>query len=302
VGQIETVSSDERDAVLARVLVPRGGAARASQGHVRSFARYLSTCALEWTAWRYRRERRETACLFVLYLPGKTAIVLFPPPEARGIRRDDQCRLLKASMERLTSSSLYYAQALVEAEASGQRSLLEECGFEHLTQLIYTQRSTRSPWVAPPEPHEATWIRYDDAHHAAFAQILLATYEDSRDCPELTGLRGIDAVIASHKAAGEFDPALWEIARVDGADAGCILLAALTHGPLLEVVYMGVARAARGRGVGKLLLRRALAQCERVGAHELTAVVDRRNTPARQLYAQFGFKPTATREAYIHVW
>lgn len=301
-GQIEQVASHERDEVLARVLAPAGGAARASPGHVRSFTRYVSRCALEWSAWRCRRERRETAFVFVLYLPGGTAIVLFPPPEAHGIRPDDQRDLLKASLARLADSSLYYAQALVEVEAIGQRRLLEECGFRHLTQLIYTQRDSKHPWVAPPGPREATWISYDEAHHVAFADMLLATYEDSQDCPELTGLRGIDAVIASHKAAGKFDPALWELASVDGAPAGCILLAELTHGPLLEVVYMGVARAARGRGVGKLLLRRALAHCQRVGVCELTAVVDRRNAPARQLYAQFGFKPTATREAYIHVW
>ena len=82
---------------------------------------------------------------------------------------------------------------------------------------------------------------------------------------------------------------------------GCILLAPLTYGPLIEIVYMGVAAGWRRRGVGKLLLRRALQHCRAVGASELTAVVDRRNTPARQLYARFGFKPTVKREAYIYL-
>jgi ribosomal protein S18 acetylase RimI-like enzyme len=68
----------------------------------------------------------------------------------------------------------------------------------------------------------------------------------------------------------------------------------------MEVVYLGVAPEWRRRGVGKLLLRRALEQCRLVGTGQLTAVVDCRNDPARQLYAGFGFKPTAAREAYIY--
>jgi mycothiol synthase len=301
-GRIETVDAADREEVLARVLAPLSGTGRAPRGHVRSFVSYMTTCGLGWTALRYRREQRETALLFALFLPGKTAIAMFPAPEARDIVPDDQQHLLASGLERLADRALCYIQALVEPKATGKRKLLEASGFRHLTQLIYLQRSVAFPWFDPPDAQEVTWIAYDERHHDAFGQVLLATYEGSRDCPELTGLRSIDAVIASHKAAGEFNPALWEIACLNGEHAGCILLSPLIHGPLIELVYMGVGSAWRRRGVGKLLLRRALQQCRTVGARELTAVVDRRNTPARQLYAQFGFKPTAAREAYIYAW
>jgi len=301
-GHVEIVEAAERDHVLARVLAPVGGTGRASDAHISSFVSYMSTCALEWTAWRFRRGQDETALLFVLFLPGRTAIAMFPAPEARGIVPDDQQRLLAAGLERLADRTLYYVQALVEPKAAGKGRLLGASGFGHLTQLIYLQRRAAFPWFDSPGAQEAIWIAYDKRHHELFAQVLRGTYEDSRDCPELTGLRSIDAVIASHKAAGEFNPALWEIACVDGKHAGCILLSPLTHGPLVEVVYMGVVAAWRGRGVGKLLLRRALHHCRAVGASQLTAVVDRRNRPARQLYARFGFKPTAAREAYIYSW
>ncbi|MFQ5806961.1 MAG: GNAT family N-acetyltransferase [Phycisphaerae bacterium] len=301
-GQIETVEPADREEVLARVLAPLSGAACASRAHVKSFVSYLSACALDWTAWRYRRGPRETALLFVLFLPGETAIAMFPAPEARGIVPADQRRLLVAGLERLAGRALYYVQALVEPNATGKRNLLQASGFGHLTQLIYLQRRATFPWFDPPGAQEATWIAYNERRHDMFAQMLLVTYEDSRDCPELTGLRSIDAVIASHKAAGEFNPALWEIACVNGEHAGCILLSPLIQGPVVEVVYMGVASRWRRRGVGKLLLRRALQHCRAVGASELTAVVDRRNRPARQLYARFGFKPTAAREAYIYSW
>ncbi len=300
--RIETVEPADCENVLARVLAPLGGSASAPRAHVRSFAAYISICALEWVAWRCRRQGRETALLFVLLLPGKTAIAMFPAPEARNIEPDDQQRLMTAGLESLTERKLHYVQALVEPQAAGKRDLLQSSGFRHLTQLIYLQRSTAAFRFDHAHAHEVTWIAYDRQHHDAFARLLSATYEDSHDCPELTGLRPIDAVIASHKAAGQFNPALWELARVDGQHAGCVLLSSLTHGPLMEVVYLGVAPPWRGRGVGKLLLRRALEQCRPTGARELTAVVDCRNDPARQLYAQFDFKPTAAREAYIYTW
>jgi mycothiol synthase len=298
---VETIAAPALEDVLARVLAPPGRATRASGAHVRSFAAYLSTCALEWAAWRYHREQRQTALLFVLFLPGKTAIAMFPAPGDVDIVPEDQQRLLAAGLEQLAFRELYYVQSLVEPQAADKHNMLRAAGFQYVTQLIYLQRAVAVPRFDPPRAQEATWLAYARRHHSAFAQMLLATYEDSRDCPELTGLRSIDAVIASHKAAGEFDPALWEIACVNGEHAGCVLLSRLTCGPLLEVVYMGVAPAWRRRGLGKLLLRRALEHCQAVGASELTAVVDRRNAPARQLYARFGFKPTAQREAYIHV-
>ena len=200
-GQIEPVEAAALEQVLARVLAPPGGTAPAGRAHVRSFLKYVSTCALEWTALRYRRGQRDTALLYVLFLPGKTAIAMFPPPGLRDIVPEDQRCLLAASLKQLTLRNLYYVQALVEPQAAGKHNLLRESGFRHLTQLIYLQRGVAFPWCDPPAAEEATWIAYDDKRHNAFARVLLETYEDSRDCPELTDLRPIDAAIASHKAA-----------------------------------------------------------------------------------------------------
>ena len=298
-ARIETVGIAERDQVLARVLVPPGRTASAATTQVRSFARYIDVCELEGVAWRCLRQRSETACLLALLLPGRTAIVMFPSPGARNIDSDDQRQLMAVGLEQLAERKLHYVQALVEPQANDKRELLEASGFAYLTQLIYLQRTAASPSFEKVGAHEATWISYSGESHHAFEEILLATYEDSRDCPELSGLRPIDAVIESHKASGMFDPGLWEIACVDGEPAGCVLLSPLTYGSLMEIVYLGVAPRYRRRAVGRLLLRRALEHCRAAGRRDLTAVVDRRNDPARQLYARFEFKPTAAREAYI---
>jgi GNAT superfamily N-acetyltransferase len=302
VGRIETVEESDLEHVLTRVLAAPGATAAAPRAQVVSLMSYISAGALEWRALRYCRQRRETALLFSLLLPGRTAIVFAPAPGAPGVVLPDQQRLLAVGLERLGINQLYYVQSLVEPEAKGKRKLLQEGGFRHLTQLIYQQRGATFPWFDPPDSEAAVWVDYAETRHDAFARLLRATYEDSLDCPELTGLRPIDAAIASHKAAGVFDPALWEIACVDGEHAGCILLAPLSYGSLLEIVYMGVAAGWRRRGVGTLLLRRALQQCRALGKGELTAVVDQRNEPARRLYARFGFRQTVRREAYIYTY
>ena len=83
---------------------------------------------------------RETACLFALLLPGRTAIVMLPAAGARTFERLDQRQLMDAGLDHLRSRQLYYVQALVEPEAEEQRELLATSGFAHLTQLIYLRR------------------------------------------------------------------------------------------------------------------------------------------------------------------
>lgn len=297
--QIESVAPAELDDILARVLAAPGNDRVAPQGQVGSFVRYVSACKLEWNAWRCRRGDRKTAALFVLLLPGKTAIAIFPAPDARDVVPEDQQALLAAGIRQLRERELHYLQALVETQAEGKRRLLEVAGFRHLTQLIYLRRDATYPWCDPPEPGEASWLAYDKAHHSAFVRVVAETYQNSQDCPELSGLRPVEDALAAHKAAGVFDPSLWELARVADEYVGCVLMARLTHGSLMELVYMGVVSSQRRRGIGSRLIRRALAQCRAVGIGELTAVVDQRNTPARQLYARFGFRPEAFREAYV---
>ncbi len=197
---------------------------------------------------------------------------------------------------------LHYAQALIEPEAAGKRALLAQAGFVPLTTLLYQERSAKFPWVDPPPDSEVEWIRYGADTHAGFAETVLTTYEGSLDCPELTGLRPIADIFGAHQAAGRFDPALWELARCNGQSAGVLLLSRMVHGPVLELVYMGVVPAWRRRGVGALLLRRALERCRERGAKEITVVVDVRNTPARRLYERFAFATVAQREACLYRW
>jgi GNAT superfamily N-acetyltransferase len=154
------------------------------------------------------------------------------------------------------------------------------------------------PWLEPPSAAGLEWLPFDDRTRPEFARTILASYQDSLDCPELTGIRPIDDILAAHQAAGRFDPALWELALVDGEPSGCLLLAQHVHTPLVEVVYTGVVPAWRRRGVGGWLLRRAVEQGRAVRARRLSVVVDSRNAPAKRLYQRFAFTPVTHRDAF----
>lgn len=299
---LDTLGPEDLHAALSILLAAPGSRVPADRRHVTGFCEYLKQCAVQWVGLRCGPRAAPSAIFFALLLPGRTAIVMVPSPGEQGIVEEDQRQVTAVGLARLRERGLHFAQALIEPESSAQRALLEREGFRLLAPLDYLERDVSRPAVSPPSPSEAEWVPYSAGTHGEFAAVMLATYEGSLDCPELTGLRPIDDVIAGHRASGRFDGRLWELARVDGQIVGCLLLAQLVHAPLAEIVYMGVVPAARRRGIGRLLLRRALEQCRVIGANHLTVVVDHRNEPARKLYARFALVPVARRNAYLLRW
>jgi len=68
-----------------------------------------------------------------------------------------------------------------------------------------------------------------------------------------------------------------------------------------EIAYIGVVPEARGRGFGRELMVRALAEARAAEISHLTLSVDARNAPAIGLYRVLGFERRDTREVYLAV-
>ena len=120
--------------------------------------------------------------------------------------------------------------------------------------------------------------------------------------PELEGARGLEDILAGHRAAGLFVPGRWQLGRLAGEpEAAAVLL--LTEVPgrdAWEVVYLGITPAARGRGLGRAVIRHAL-EAARSHAPILELAVDLRNTPAVRLYRSTGFQPRDRRAVHLAV-
>jgi hypothetical protein len=130
-------------------------------------------------------------------------------------------------------------------------------------------------------------------------RLLDETYIDTLDCPGLFGLRQTEDILQGHRASGQFDPSLWTILHLHGRPVGVLLLNPAPASRAIELVYMGLAPSARGRGLGTHLLNHGLSRLAGRREHTVTLAVDDCNAPARALYRRAGFRPVLRRRALI---
>ena len=120
---------------------------------------------------------------------------------------------------------------------------------------------------------------YCPANASAFAGVLMASYDGTRDCPELNGTRSADEVVTGYRDAGPGGSREWFLASAGRTPVGVLLLAGPPAGAWV-LTYLGVVPAARGRGVGRALTRFAVRRAAAAAAPGLTLNVDVRNAPA----------------------
>jgi mycothiol synthase len=231
--------------------------------------------------------------------PGRTMLLVAPstPPIDPDVAR----QLTQTLLDESRAAGVHLAQILVDPQQPALLSLYHACGFWRLAELVYLQRAVRTTPSEPSWPAGMELVSYSETTHADFARTILDSYQQSLDCPRLSGLRHIEDIVAGHKATGDFDPAKWFLARdrLSGQGLGVLLLARAPRTDTLELVYLGLAPAARGRGLGKLLMRHALATAARMGASRFCLAVDAGNVPALKLYYAAGLARVGSRVAML---
>jgi GNAT superfamily N-acetyltransferase len=206
-------------------------------------------------------------------------------------------------------------QTLLLTDVGTDASRLQHAGFQHMAELLYLV-SDRSafPESEPAEALEleplgpATRIRDENAPLQLFdrhsfsrlAEIVQRTYVGTLDCPQLDGVRPIAEILEGYRAVGRFNPAHWLLARRDGRDIGCLLLAEHPQGTW-ELVYMGLVPAARGHGWGLEMVRCAQWLARGGAAQRMVLAVDAQNTPAIEMYAAAGFETWDRRSAWLKI-
>lgn len=101
---------------------------------------------------------------------------------------------------------------------------------------------------------------------------------------------GIEDIVAGHRATGEFDRNLWFVLCDGATGAGVLLLTRVPRSDVIELVYLGVVPAYRGRKVGDLLMRHAAAVISASRYTRLSLAVDAANLPAMKLYWRHGLQ------------
>lgn len=240
----------------------------------------------------------------VLVVPGagRTAMCFLSEPT-----RDCPAARFNAMFDRAIDGTrkqgVRLAQALLEQDDHDKDEALRASQFTHLAQLSYLSRPVPSGRYKPgiAWPKNVTLEPYRDAIRHDFVTVLDASYVETLDCPELHGLRATDDVLAGHMATPAFEPDLWSLLRLSGEAAGVLLLNPSPASRSIELVYFGLARSARGRGLGRQLLRFGLQRIAGRREKHIALAVDERNEPARMLYASEGFRRLFSKSAFIRV-
>jgi ribosomal protein S18 acetylase RimI-like enzyme len=185
-------------------------------------------------------------------------------------------------------------------DAGEDAQALRTAGFVHAADLLYlVSLAGQFPRIDPA--NALTFVPQGAGDLGQISAIVERSYEGTRDCPSLNGVRAIEDVIAGYRSIGRFRPDLWLIARTDDDDAGCVILADHSPERTWELVYMGVAPERRGRGLGLEITRHAQWLCARENIERLVLAVDASNDPALAMYAAAGFVSWDRRSVFVRI-
>ncbi|MGL4512769.1 MAG: GNAT family N-acetyltransferase [Lacipirellulaceae bacterium] len=222
------------------------------------------------------------------------------PPAGAGCTVAAADALMRVVNGALDTASIGMTQALFEVDDDPRIAVVERHGYRQLAELLYLGRSVpQHRRDRRPDDRGIAFEPYAESDYARLKRVVEATYVGSLDCPGIEGVRSLDDVLAGYRATGRFNPESWRFAVVEGRDAGVVLVTPHDESDQAELVYMGLAPWARGRGLGAVLIDQALLRGALEGADFLMAAVDAANTPARRLYEAAGFAPWSRRFVYI---
>jgi ribosomal protein S18 acetylase RimI-like enzyme len=287
--------AEEIHAGLALIL--GSGSSPAGQEHVLDFLQFASSRGIDVQGlWVIASGTRPIWAVLPIVNSGHTALLLAPSRRPDGI---DVIPLLDHLCQDLAKRGVQLAQALLDPPDTAGRALLGSHGFREMAELLYLQVAVPRSLACPETPENFWWQTYSAHTHGLFARAIMESYQQSLDCPSLNGLREISDVIAGHQSSGEFNPRFWFLLSERDMPRGVVLLNRVPRTDTAELVYFGLAPAARRIGLGDLMMRHALWGAREMNLSRLTLAVDSNNAPALRLYYRHGMQRIGSKVAMM---
>ncbi len=289
---------DEVNVALRMILSSDGH--RPTDEQVVDFLRYIVARGVDLSDLKLAEQNgRVQWAVLPVVSPGKTMLLFGSTDRTREHEQRCAGRVINETCASFARRDVHLAQVLVDPGNHPARHLFHQCGFSDLAELQYLNTHVRSSVPPVQMPLGFSWETYSPVTHGVFSKTILASYEASLDCPALSGMRHIDDVIASHKASGEFNPEHWFLLYEKSTPLAVLLLAHVPRSDSMDLVYLGLVPQARGRGLGALVLRKALRSALESNVAKLTLAVDAANTPAIKLYYRHGMEKLGSKLAMI---
>ena len=251
--------------------------------------------------WVVRGRSGLLGAMVCMLVPGASALV-WPPQATAADGTEIEDVLLRTALTWVKERGAKLAQTLLATSETALSAPIERNGFRHITRLWYLKHDLGFPAELLEPARDLRTCDYTQCDKLLFHKTLLATYEGTRDCPEVNGVRSLDDIITGHQAQGVHDPRRWWLAFKEGRAAGVLILSELPEWQGWDISYLGVVPQARRQGIGRDLTRKAIREAQTAGASQLTLSVDQRNRPAWHLYRALGFEVFDEREVYLAIW
>jgi ribosomal protein S18 acetylase RimI-like enzyme len=232
-------------------------------------------------------------------MPGALGVAWLP----RGENLQIEDALTFAACNWLQQSGVKVCQSFALFPERSEMASLERNGFKHVTHLVYLRRDVdlEAGWGDAPEP-PINCIHNESRPTSEQLDVLLATQEATLDCPELNGFRTPEEVLESYFPGNQSSSSWWLTRGEQEKPVGVFLFDKGPEPAVLELSYLGLIPAARGRGLGGAALSFVNRIAGESGYHFVTVTVDARNEPALRLYQKYGFVETERREVYLAMW
>lgn len=286
-------------------LVLGGATTHVSDQNVQEFVTFAEARGIDLAGlWVAEQAGKLTQAALPVRSPGRT-MLLFASPITGGPAAEAVLGRLIGSASRATAEKdVHLAQALIDPTDDVMQRVYTAAGFTQMAELIYLNGEPPRDAAPPLLPAQFSWVTYSPRVHEQFAEAIAASYHESLDCPSLNGVRDMEDVIEGHKASGVFDPNHWMLLCGEGKPLGVLLLAASGRatngtGDVVELVYLGLAPRARGKKLGEVLVKQAMAVVKQEKHERLSLAVDARNVPALKLYYRHGMNRVAAKLAMM---
>lgn len=294
----QRVPPSRREEALALLLT---GATHGSRGVVEQFLNFVSEQSMSldhlWGAYRASDQSLLASSLLV-HCAGRTAMAFVSPPK-HDLHPHIPGGMIQAACASQDPLRVRIVQGLLEASQQREAQSFTAAGFQQLATLVYMQR-TGLPAMEPLRLDPAIeMIPWQPHLRHLFCEAILASYEETADCPGLLGLREVEDILDGHMATGEFVPHLWMLLRCRDEPVGVMLLNPVLKRQAMELVYLGFSKNWRGKGLGRKLLLHGLGLTRNERIKQIILAVDEANAPAVALYKSMKFTPTARKIAMI---
>jgi mycothiol synthase len=181
-------------------------------------------------------------------------------------------------------------QAESESLSDGAHALYESRGLAQVLAEDVMQLAVGVPLPAPQAPGALTLTEWGAAAPARFYAVYAEAFRDRPGFPGWSQQRWIDWISDEE----DFRPEWSLLASLGGSDVGFIA------GDVTGwITQLGVVPAARGQGIGALLLTEAIRLMRSAGEATITLNVNVDNPRAAALYRRLGFARTGRRARYL---